>query len=105
MKTLRSGLLCLIALISAGCANTLTQGGALVKISDSDTTDLKECNYLGIVKGKSTNIHFYDLQEDARIDARNKAAEMGATHLVFTDLFYSKRVYLKFKAFSCRLSK
>lgn len=105
MRTLRSGLLCLITLITAGCANTLTQGGALVKITDSDTTDLKGCNYLGIVKGKSTNIHFYNLQEDARIDARNKAAEMGATHITFSDLIYSKRVYIKFKAFSCSLSK
>jgi Domain of unknown function (DUF4156) len=77
------------ALAGAGCATAaLSQRGSMVEMTDS--VDKSSCQNLGPVFGKGggsfggTWISDEDLMEYAANDLRNKAAEKGATHVVFT---------------------
>jgi hypothetical protein len=71
--------LALPAIFCWGCAGlfpgVLTQQGSAVRIADENV--VRQCQYLGDVTGGAGNT------ESARNDARNRAAAMGATHVVF----------------------
>jgi hypothetical protein len=74
--------LALPVIFSCGCVGlgytpqgTLTPQGAAVQLADENI--VRQCQYLGDVTGASYSV---DL---AREDAHNRAATMGATHLMF----------------------
>ena len=63
-----------------GCAGLLpgaatTQQGSAVKVADENI--VRQCQYVGDATGGGSTTEY------ARIDARNRAAEMGASHVVF----------------------
>jgi hypothetical protein len=53
----------------------LTQQGAAIQLADENV--VRQCQFVGDVTGGSGDT------EHARNDARNRAAAMGATHVVF----------------------
>jgi hypothetical protein len=67
------------AVLCCGCAGTfseaLSQQGAEVQLADENI--VRQCQFLGDVTGGAMNTAY------ARNDARNRAAAMGATHVVF----------------------
>jgi hypothetical protein len=63
------------AIFCWGCAAQLTQQGSAVQVADENI--VRHCQYLGDVTGASADNY------GARIDARNQAAAMGATNVVF----------------------
>ena len=72
----------IIALL-AGCASTSSTSGARVQDGDPAVVN-RDCKLLGTVSGRSV----FGGSDTARMDgamqdARNKAAAMGATHVVF----------------------
>src|ERR1700722_10728694 len=74
--------LALPVIFSWGCVGlgytpqgTLTPQGAAVQLADENS--VRQCQYLGDVTGASYST---DL---AREDAHNRAAQMGATHIMF----------------------
>jgi len=74
-----------VALISFACARAELKEGTAVSLNQAEVT--KECKELGIIYGKGGGmmggaISDEDLMRYATNDLRNKAAEMGATHLV-----------------------
>ena len=69
--------LVLPAIFCWGCVPfaELTQQGSVVQVADENI--VRPCQYLGDVAGSSGG------NEGARNDARNRAAAMGATNVVF----------------------
>ncbi len=63
------------SLLLSACAVALSPQGAGVQVSDEHM--VHHCQYLGDVTGDSVNT------DTARNDARNRAAAMGATNVVF----------------------
>lgn len=85
---MRSCLLALAALILAACSSPgSTPSAAARGVVDGDPSVLnRECKLLGTVSGRSL---FGGAEEsrvqNAMIDAREKAAKIGATHVVFIE--------------------
>jgi hypothetical protein len=71
--------LALPAIFCWGCAGlfpgVLTPQGAAVQLADENI--VRQCQYVGDVTGGAAGIEY------ARNDARDRAAAMGATHVVF----------------------
>jgi predicted acyltransferase (DUF342 family) len=73
----------LLGALLAGCASTSSTSGAKVQDGDPAVVN-RDCKLLGTVSGRSV----FGGSDTARMDgamqdARNKAAAMGATHVVF----------------------
>ena len=71
-----------IGLFVAGCATALTQQGSMIKLASAE--EVKGFKYLGVVEGTSsqTGIAKESGYRNALNEAMNKAAALGATHLV-----------------------
>ena len=86
-----------------GCGATLTKQGRSVKISDA--AGVTGCKYLDDIT-KSSSIAGLRIDagiKSARIQVRNRAAELGATHVVWSNVnagFYSGAVATG-KVFKC----
>lgn len=83
-KTLRTPLLLFAGVATSGCATELSPRGARVAVSDENL--VRNCKYLDDIGSD-----FVIGQDSARNDARNRAAELGATNIVFVSAT-SKRV-------------
>ena len=85
MAAMRNLLAALAACLAAACSTTGSQSDAARKIVDGDPAILnRDCKLLGPVSGRSV----FGGADEARVqnamnDAREKAAAMGATHVVF----------------------
>lgn len=79
-----------LSLVFAGCASTPTEEAK--KIQESDEAHVSSCKLLGTVTG-SSNLGGFAAQEagknSAAAEALNKAAHLGATHIVWQNLFGS----------------
>jgi hypothetical protein len=66
-----------------GCASVATN--AAVSIVEADEAMVSGCEFLGAVYGRTVYGGFANnlAVNNAKIDAREKAAKLGATHLVF----------------------
>jgi len=72
-----------VTLIVAACASGPSQTALNVKDGDPATVN-RDCKLLGTVNGRSLfGGGEATRQDDARLDARAKAAAMGATHVLF----------------------
>lgn len=81
-------LLGLLALSLAGCATALTTEAArITQVDRNDRTTVKDCKTMGEVVGTSSYGGLF-MQEAgksyAKNQAMNEAANMGATHVVWT---------------------
>ncbi len=81
-------LLGLLALTLSGCATALThEASRITQVNDSERSQVKECKTMGEVVGTSSYGGLF-MQEAgknyAKNQAMNEAANMGATHVVWT---------------------
>jgi Domain of unknown function (DUF4156) len=85
MKKLIALVLLAIGLIAAGCSTGLTQQGSMIKIASHE--EVKGYKYLGVVEGSSvlTGVAEDSGYRNALNEAMNKAAALGATHLVLDE--------------------
>ncbi|MEP7329034.1 MAG: DUF4156 domain-containing protein [Betaproteobacteria bacterium] len=72
-----------VALALTGCAST--PSSSALKVQDGDPATInRDCKLLGTVSGRSVfGGSEAGRMEGAMLDARTKAAAMGATHIVF----------------------
>jgi len=81
-------LLGLLALSFSGCATSLThEASRITQVNDGERSQVKECKTMGEVTGNSSYGGLF-MQEAgknyAKNQAMNDAANMGATHIVWT---------------------
>ena len=88
----------------AGCASTGSQSARKVLDGDPATVN-RDCKLLGTVNGRSLfGGAEATRQDDAMLDARAKAAAMGATHVVFINVDMSGMFgtgYATARAYKC----
>jgi uncharacterized protein YbjQ (UPF0145 family) len=74
---MKSGVITMCAVLIAGCAHQLTQGGQRVRLVDRQSD--RQCEFIGTVTGANAlgNTKAHDSQ-GAMNQMRNYAAEMGA---------------------------
>jgi len=89
MKSLRNAYLigvAILPIILSGCATTLSPAGRQVQVADTDM--VSECAFLGNVQGSSGwgSLAASTGMQNARNEAREKAAKMGATHIVWANV-------------------
>jgi hypothetical protein len=90
----------LIALL-AGCATMLSARAA--KIADTDEVSLIGCEFVGQVKGFSGrgNLEASTGMEKARNEARENAAKLGATDIVWRSVSVGYSPYVSGTAYVC----
>jgi Zn-dependent alcohol dehydrogenase len=71
----------LVCASAMGCSTGLTAAGE--RVATADEQMVKGCKYLGDVHAVARLSNVSDRMEDARRDARNQAAQLGATHILF----------------------
>ena len=101
MKQLGCILLLILALAACATANSKKVQDTYL---DTEIADLvKECEYLGEVKGWSGWGGWARKWgvRNAKISARNKAAELGATHIIWTSGDISRSVRVRGDAHRC----
>lgn len=84
-----------------GCATTLSQSAA--RVIDADMKMAENCKFIGDVHGSSGwgNLAASAGIENAKNEAREKAAAMGATHIVWTGMAGGYSPYISGKAYLC----
>ena len=87
-----------VLLCLSGCATTPSQSAARVK--DADMKMIENCQFLGDVHGTSgVGALFASVGiENAKNEAREKAASMGATHIVWSSIAGGEGPYVSGKA-------
>ena len=84
-----------------GCATTLSQSAANVKDADMKMTE--NCKFLGEVCGSSTWGGIEARVEAAKNEVREKAASLGATHIVWQGISSSgAQIVVSGKAYLCK---
>lgn len=89
-------------LILIGCATTLSKSAAEVK--DADMKMVETCQFLGDVHGSSGwgNLAASTGMQNAKNEAREKAASMEASHIVWTGIAGGYSPYISGKAYLCK---
>jgi len=88
----------LIALL-AGCATMLSVWAA--KIADTDEASVAGCEFVGQVKGSWGTLAASTGMETARNEARENAAELGATDIVWRSASVGYPPYMSRTAYVC----
>lgn len=88
-------------LAAAGCATTLSTAAENVRVSDQ--SDVSGCTFLGTVQGSSGfgNLAASTGMHNARVEAQDKAAEMGATNIVWKNIHGGYSPYAVANAYRC----
>lgn len=88
-------------LLATGCATTPSP--AAVKVADADETMVAACRFVGEVHGSSGwgNVAASAGMENAKTEAREKAAQMGATHVVWQTVAGGYSPYAIGRVYSC----
>ncbi|MDH5612242.1 MAG: DUF4156 domain-containing protein [Gammaproteobacteria bacterium] len=96
----QSAIIITISLLT-GCATTLSDKALSVQLAD--TNMVKECQLLNTVEGSSTVSGLMISQgiQNARNEAIEKAAELGATHIVITNSIGGSSPYVSGNAYKC----
>lgn len=100
---MKKTILALVSLVAiSGCATTLSTSARNVK--DADITIIEKCNFLGDVQGSSGwgNLAASAGMQNAKNEAREEAAAMGATHIIWTSLVGGYSPYATGKAYLCK---
>ena len=94
-------LLIILLLLLNSCATTPSQSAA--KIRDADMNMVENCQFLGDVNGVSGwgNLAASVGVENAKNEAREKAASMGATHIVWSNVSGGYCSFVNGKAYRC----
>ena len=88
-------------LFMMGCTTTLS--ARAMKVSDADNTIIARCKFLGDVQGSSGwgNLAASTGMQNAKNQAREQASEMGATHIIWTNIAGGYSPYATGKAYDC----
>lgn len=100
---MRTTILALVSLVTlSSCTTTLSASARNVK--DADITIIEKCNFLGDVQGSSGwgNLAASAGMQNAKNEAREEAAVMGATHIVWTSVAGGYSPYATGKAYLCK---
>ena len=91
------------ALLLTACATTLSEKARSVKLADINI--VKECQLLNTVEGSSSVSGLMVSQgiQNARNEAIENAAELGATHIVITESIGGSVPYVAGNAYNCNL--
>ncbi len=100
MKTTILAIVSLFAL--SGCTTSLSASAR--KVQDADMTILGKCNFLGDVQGSSGwgNLAASAGMQNAKNEAREEAAAMGATHIMWTGIAGGYSPFATGKAYNCK---
>jgi uncharacterized protein YcfL len=96
-------ILILIALLlMTGCTTSLS--ARAVKVQDADMTIMERCKFVADVQGSSgwVNLAASAGMQNAKNEAREQAAEMGATHIIWTGVAGGYSPYATGKAYICK---
>ena len=89
------------AAAATGCATTLSTAAKNVRVSDQ--ADVSGCTFLGTAQGSSGfgNLAASTGMHNARVEAQNKAAKMGATNIVWKNIHGGYSPYAVGNAYRC----
>lgn len=89
-------------LLTTGCTTSLSARAA--KVQDADMTIIERCKFVGDVQGSSGwgNLAASAGMQNAKNEAREQAAEMGATHVIWTGVVGGLSPFATGKAYICR---
>ena len=92
----------LCSMICSGCATTLSTSGLSVR--EADEKMVTECRFLGSVQGSSGfgNVAASVGMQNAKNQAIERAAGMGATHIVFGDIRGGYSPSVQGRAYTCK---
>ena len=96
MKTLLLAASMTLMALLASCATTLSAQAA--NIADADQASVARCDFLGQVQGY---VAASAGKESARTEAREKAAKLGATDIVWRPVSSSYSPYVSGRAYDC----
>jgi Domain of unknown function (DUF4156) len=85
-----------------GCATTLSP--AAQNIRPADYSMVKDCTFLGDVQGSSGwgNLAASQGMQNAKNEAKEQAAQLGATHIVWENIVGGYSPFATGKAYKCR---
>lgn len=91
----------IVLIIMAGCSTRITPRAAAV--IDADEAMVNRCAFLGNVQGSSGwgNLAASVGMENAKTEAREKAATLGATHIVWGNISGGYSPYVSGRAYLC----
>ncbi|HEY7872228.1 MAG TPA: DUF4156 domain-containing protein [Rudaea sp.] len=91
----------LVTLVS-GCA--VAPSAAAARVQEADAQIVASCKYLGDVQGSSGwgNLAASAGMENAKSEARESAAKLGATHIVWNNITGGSSPYVSGKAYRCQ---
>jgi hypothetical protein len=95
-------LLAVALLLMTGCATSLSANA--MKVQDADMTMMERCKFVGDVQGSSGwgNLAASAGMQNAKNEAREMAAEMGATHVIWTGVAGGYSPFATGKAYMCK---
>ena len=84
-----------------GCATA--PSAAAARVQEADAQMVAACQYLGDVQGSSGwgNLAASAGMENAKNEARDSAAKLGATHIVWNNITGGYSPYVSAKAYRC----
>jgi hypothetical protein len=88
--------------IASGCATTLSPSAT--RILDADAKMVEGCTYVGDVHGSSGwgNLAASTGIQNAKNEAVEKAAALGATHILWTNISGGYSPYVSGRAYICK---
>lgn len=92
----------LFVIFLAGCATKLSSNAMAIR--DADALQMLNCRYVGDVDGTSGfgNLAASTGINNAKNEARENAAHLGATHIVWTTVSGGYSPYVSGKAYQCK---
>ncbi len=99
MRKMHCRFFCLSFLLLSACA--LEPSYRAQAIKPAYPPMVVDCQFLGVVDGQS-NISFIDYgEQEARYQALDKAARVGATHVVWTEMQKGAKPHVQGKIYRC----
>ena len=91
--------------IFAGCATTPSVDAA--RVADADEKSVADCRFVGEVQGSSGwgNLAASAGMENAKNEAREKAAKFGATNIIWQTVSGRYSPYASGRAYACKDAK
>ena len=93
-------LMCILLLLSAGCAAELTEQGRMVRQIQADWAT--KCEFLGVVEASEGG--GYDISDNRRgalNTIRNRVSEIGGNAFVITDISGRMITFIQADAYKC----
>lgn len=101
MKVFSAACLCALSFAVSSCATA--PSAAAGRVQEADTQMVASCKYLGEVQGSSGwgNLAASAGMENSKNEARENAAKLGATHVVWNQVSGGYAPYATGKAYKC----